>query len=141
MLATLVSVEGSSYRKPGARLLWLPEGVRAGSISGGCLEEDLLERARIGRRGAARVVRRAPTPSPAVTLSAVVNAATPLSSHTNSTGSFHSAARFIDSWNAPSATAPSPKKHAVTRRSSRRRSAQLATPASVGSASPASSAG
>ena len=46
VLATLVSVEGSSYRKPGARLLWLPEGVRAGSISGGCLEEDLLERAR-----------------------------------------------------------------------------------------------
>ncbi len=46
VLATLVSVEGSSYRKPGARLLWLPDGTRAGSISGGCLEEDLIERAR-----------------------------------------------------------------------------------------------
>ena len=33
----------------------------------------------------------------------------------NSTGSFQSAARFIDSWNSPSATAPSPKKQAVTR--------------------------
>jgi hypothetical protein len=36
-----------------------------------------------------------------------------LFSHTNSTGSFHSAARFNDSWNSPSATAPSPKKQAA----------------------------
>jgi xanthine/CO dehydrogenase XdhC/CoxF family maturation factor len=51
-LATLVSVEGSSYRRPGARLLWLPEGERIGSISGGCLEEDLdLRAARVVRRG------------------------------------------------------------------------------------------
>lgn len=46
VLATLVSVEGSSYRKPGARMLWFPDGMRTGSISGGCLEEDLIERAR-----------------------------------------------------------------------------------------------
>lgn len=45
-LATLVQVEGSSYRRPGARLLLLPDGTRIGSISGGCLEEDVLERAR-----------------------------------------------------------------------------------------------
>ena len=45
-LATLVQVEGSSYRRPGARLLLLPDGTRLGSISGGCLEEDILERAR-----------------------------------------------------------------------------------------------
>lgn len=45
-LATLVHVEGSSYRRPGARLLLLGNGVRIGSISGGCLEEDILERAR-----------------------------------------------------------------------------------------------
>ena len=38
-----------------------------------------------------------------------------LFSQQNSTGRFHKAARFIDSWNSPSATAPSPKKHAVTR--------------------------
>jgi xanthine/CO dehydrogenase XdhC/CoxF family maturation factor len=44
-LATLVHVAGSSYRRPGARLLLLPDGSRAGSISGGCLEEDVLERA------------------------------------------------------------------------------------------------
>src|SRR5688572_563590 len=45
-LATLVRVEGSSYRRPGARLLLLPDGTRIGSISGGCLEEDVMERAR-----------------------------------------------------------------------------------------------
>lgn len=45
-LATLVAVEGSSYRKPGARLLLLADGTHAGGISGGCLEDDLLERAR-----------------------------------------------------------------------------------------------
>ena len=46
VMATLVSVKGSSYRRPGARLLVLQNGAHFGSISGGCLEEDLLERAR-----------------------------------------------------------------------------------------------
>lgn len=45
VLATLVAVEGSSYRRPGARLLVTDDG-RIGSISGGCLEEDVLTRAR-----------------------------------------------------------------------------------------------
>ena len=45
VLATLVSVEGSSYRRPGARLLVTADGQRVGSISGGCLEEDVMARA------------------------------------------------------------------------------------------------
>jgi xanthine/CO dehydrogenase XdhC/CoxF family maturation factor len=45
VLATLVNVEGSSYRRPGARLLLLADGRRIGSISGGCLEEDVVTRA------------------------------------------------------------------------------------------------
>ncbi|MGH7944057.1 MAG: XdhC family protein, partial [Opitutaceae bacterium] len=45
VLATLVSVEGSSYRRPGARLLVRPDRSRIGSISGGCLEEDVMARA------------------------------------------------------------------------------------------------
>lgn len=45
-LATLVTVRGSSYRRPGARLLLTAQGVRTGSISGGCLEEDVLLHAR-----------------------------------------------------------------------------------------------
>jgi xanthine dehydrogenase accessory factor len=46
VLATLATVEGSSYRRPGARMLVTGSGARIGSISGGCLEEDLLERSR-----------------------------------------------------------------------------------------------
>lgn len=46
VLATLTAAAGSSYRRPGARLLLLPDGTRVGSISGGCLEEDVLVRAR-----------------------------------------------------------------------------------------------
>lgn len=45
VLATLVTVSGSSYRRPGARVLINPEGRRVGSISGGCLEEDVVCRA------------------------------------------------------------------------------------------------
>lgn len=45
VLATLVKAEGSTYRRPGARLLLLADGTRTGSISGGCLEEDLIDRA------------------------------------------------------------------------------------------------
>jgi xanthine dehydrogenase accessory factor len=45
-LATLVHVDGSSYRQPGARLLVDAEGrVLAGAVSGGCLEADVALRA------------------------------------------------------------------------------------------------
>jgi xanthine dehydrogenase accessory factor len=44
-LATLVTAEGSSYRRPGARLLVTADGLRVGSISGGCLEDDVVLRA------------------------------------------------------------------------------------------------
>jgi xanthine/CO dehydrogenase XdhC/CoxF family maturation factor len=46
VLATLVHAEGSSYRRVGARLLLTADGRSAGSISGGCLEDDVRERAR-----------------------------------------------------------------------------------------------
>jgi xanthine/CO dehydrogenase XdhC/CoxF family maturation factor len=44
-LATLVRVEGSSYRQPGARLLICKNGEYAGSISGGCLEAEVVRKA------------------------------------------------------------------------------------------------
>lgn len=53
VLATLVTVEGSSYRRPGARMWMGAQGKRLGAISGGCLEEDLVERARRVRDRAA----------------------------------------------------------------------------------------
>ena len=45
-LATVVRVEGSSYRRTGARMLVMDNGIWVGGISGGCLEGDALMRAR-----------------------------------------------------------------------------------------------
>ena len=44
-LATVVKVEGSSYRRPGARMLVTDDGKITGAISGGCLEGDALRKA------------------------------------------------------------------------------------------------
>jgi xanthine dehydrogenase accessory factor len=46
-LATIVAVRGSTYRRPGARLLVPEEGAPIGNISGGCLEGDVADMARI----------------------------------------------------------------------------------------------
>jgi len=45
VLATVVGVEGSSYRKPGAHMLLAQDGRRAGTVSGGCLEAEVARRA------------------------------------------------------------------------------------------------
>lgn len=45
-LATVVSVEGSSYRRPGARMLVCEGGASTGTISAGCLESDVIEHAK-----------------------------------------------------------------------------------------------
>lgn len=44
-LATVVKLEGSSYRQPGARMLVTEDGLLTGAISGGCLEGDALRKA------------------------------------------------------------------------------------------------
>ena len=55
-LATIVSVKGSTYRRPGARLLVPEDGAPIGNISGGCLEGDVADVARIVmREGVARI--------------------------------------------------------------------------------------
>lgn len=46
-LATVVLVEGSSYRRAGARMLITEDGQLTGAISGGCLEGDALRKARL----------------------------------------------------------------------------------------------
>ncbi len=46
ILATVVDVRGSGYRLPGARMLMLENGDTFGTVSGGCLEADVLERAK-----------------------------------------------------------------------------------------------
>jgi xanthine/CO dehydrogenase XdhC/CoxF family maturation factor len=45
VLATVVHVDGSSYRRPGARMLIREDGQLTGAISGGCLERDALRKA------------------------------------------------------------------------------------------------
>jgi xanthine/CO dehydrogenase XdhC/CoxF family maturation factor len=45
VLATVVAVEGPSYRKPGALMLLSADGRRAGTVSGGCLEAEVASRA------------------------------------------------------------------------------------------------
>ena len=45
VLVTLVRAEGSSYRRPGAHLLIGPNGKCSGSISGGCLEAEIVRKA------------------------------------------------------------------------------------------------
>jgi xanthine/CO dehydrogenase XdhC/CoxF family maturation factor len=45
LLVTIMRTAGSTYRKSGARLLLTRDGQHEGTISGGCLEADLLETA------------------------------------------------------------------------------------------------
>jgi xanthine dehydrogenase accessory factor len=55
-LATILHARGSSFRRPGARL-WLGAEGRVGSVSAGCLENDLAERSReIIESGQPRVI-------------------------------------------------------------------------------------
>ncbi len=56
VLATVVGVSGSTYRRPGARMLLAPEGRLAGSVSGGCLEGDLVKKASWQTRDGAALV-------------------------------------------------------------------------------------
>lgn len=46
ILATVVDVVGSGYRRPGARMLIDQNGYGIGTVSGGCLEADVLEHAK-----------------------------------------------------------------------------------------------
>jgi xanthine dehydrogenase accessory factor len=57
-LATVISVEGSAYRQPGARMLLTLEGGSWGMVSGGCLESDVMDHARRAlQTGQPRIVR------------------------------------------------------------------------------------
>ncbi len=44
-LATVVKIDGSTYRRPGARMLVDPDGATCGTISGGCLEQEVARQA------------------------------------------------------------------------------------------------
>lgn len=52
-LCTIVRTLGSSPRPVGSLLAFNADGAQVGSLSGGCVEEDLLQRVRAGEFGAA----------------------------------------------------------------------------------------
>jgi xanthine dehydrogenase accessory factor len=57
VIATVISASGSTYRKPGARMLVEGDGRITGLLSGGCFEQDLREHAaRVLSSGVARTV-------------------------------------------------------------------------------------
>ncbi|MFD1634868.1 XdhC family protein [Haloplanus ruber] len=43
VLATVVDIEGNAYRRPGAKMLLDAEGTGVGSITAGCLEDELVQ--------------------------------------------------------------------------------------------------
>ena len=45
VLATVVALEGSSYRRPGVRMLIRDDGKMIGAVSGGCVEKEILRQA------------------------------------------------------------------------------------------------
>lgn len=42
VLASVVALDGSSYRRPGVRMLILESGKMIGAVSGGCVEKEIL---------------------------------------------------------------------------------------------------
>lgn len=57
VLATVVATAGSTYRKPGARMLIMADGSYLGLLSGGCLEADLKIHAQeVLERGVPRAI-------------------------------------------------------------------------------------
>jgi xanthine dehydrogenase accessory factor len=55
-LATIVNTKGSTYRRPGARMLMTSAGQIVGAISGGCLENDVFEHTRQKMRSGEAIV-------------------------------------------------------------------------------------
>ena len=54
-LVTVVETWGSAPRPPGALLAVRDDGVVSGSVSGGCVEDDLIARVKAGERTGAAV--------------------------------------------------------------------------------------
>ena len=57
VLASVVALEGSSYRKPGVRMLLVEDGTSIGAVSGGCVEKEIFKQAAsVFKSGIAKVM-------------------------------------------------------------------------------------
>ncbi|WP_420322541.1 XdhC family protein [Flagellimonas sp.] len=57
ILATVVALDGSSYRRPGVRMLIFENGDLIGAVSGGCVEKEVLRQAQsVFANGTSRVM-------------------------------------------------------------------------------------
>jgi xanthine dehydrogenase accessory factor len=57
VLATIIDVKGSAYKKEGASMIFFEDGTRVGMISAGCLEEDLaIKAAEVIKKGTVATV-------------------------------------------------------------------------------------
>ncbi|WP_336622664.1 MULTISPECIES: XdhC family protein [unclassified Cellulophaga] len=57
VLATVVALKGSSYRRPGVRMLILNNGETVGAVSGGCVEKEVIRQASsVFKTGIAKVM-------------------------------------------------------------------------------------
>ncbi|OAB81833.1 XdhC family protein [Cochleicola gelatinilyticus] len=57
VMASLVGLEGSSYRKPGVRMLIAEDHSMCGALSGGCVEKDIVESAQtVFKTGVSKVI-------------------------------------------------------------------------------------
>ncbi|RDY61585.1 XdhC family protein [Flagellimonas nanhaiensis] len=57
VLATVVALDGSSYRRPGVRMLIFENGDMVGAVSGGCVEKEVLRQAQaVFSNGVSRIM-------------------------------------------------------------------------------------
>lgn len=57
VLASVVALDGSSYRRPGVRMLILDNGTMIGAVSGGCVEKEIILQAQsVFKSGGAKIM-------------------------------------------------------------------------------------
>ncbi|RLD86456.1 MAG: XshC-Cox1-family protein [Bacteroidetes bacterium] len=57
VIATVVDLDGSSYRKPGVRMMIHENGQMTGAVSGGCVEKEILKQSfTVFKTGVAKVI-------------------------------------------------------------------------------------
>ncbi len=57
VFVSVVSLDGTSYRRPGVRMVINEEGISAGAVSGGCVEDEIIRQAQsVFEKGRAKMM-------------------------------------------------------------------------------------